>query len=118
MVPQLLCKGVYNGFPALVMDLQGPNLNKMLKMINKPFTFDCVAQIAVKVITALEAIHKEGVIHNALNPDKILISRMPQDTGVFLIDFKESKKVAIGASKNRLIFPKFVNRAVRLRAGE
>lgn len=80
------------------MDMQGPNLDKMLNLVNKPFSVDCVNLIALKLLSIIERTHQSGVIHTNLSPDKVLISRSLKDSSLTLIDFKEAKKVSAGSS--------------------
>lgn len=82
----------------MIMDLEGPNLSRVLQIFNRPFSFDCVALIALKLTSVVEFMHSKGIIHNSLSPSKILISRAIKADGLFLTDFKRARKVSIGTS--------------------
>jgi serine/threonine protein kinase len=50
-----------------------------------------------EIITALSRIHSEGVIHNDIRPENILIERHPKSFTIKIIDFALSKR---STSKN------------------
>lgn len=75
------------------MDLMGPNLHKIMNIIGKGFSFECVCLIALKMISLIKRIHGSGIIHGNISPFKILVSRTVHDSKLYLIDFKKSRKL-------------------------
>ena len=68
----------------IIMDyIEGKTLSHYLK-INRKFSVKKTIDIIYPILGALEAIHKENIIHRDISPENIMISK---DGKVYLIDF-------------------------------
>ena len=79
-----------NGTAYYVMDyIDGENLSDRLKRTGNPLSEAEVMQLLPQILDALEAAHKEGILHLDLKPANIMVDK--QDV-VKLIDFGASKQ--------------------------
>ena len=79
-----------NGTAYYVMDyIDGENLSDRLKRTGKPLSEAEVMQLLPQILDALEAAHKEGILHLDLKPANIMVNRQGV---VKLIDFGASKQ--------------------------
>lgn len=79
-----------NGTAYYVMDyIDGENLSDRLKRTGKPLTEVEVMQLLPQILDALEAAHKEGILHLDLKPANIMVDKQGV---VKLIDFGASKQ--------------------------
>ena len=79
-----------NGTAYYVMDyIDGENLSDRLKRTGKPLSEAKVMQFLPQILDALEAAHKEGILHLDLKPANIMVDRQGV---VRLIDFGASKQ--------------------------
>jgi len=80
----------------LVMDILGPSLEEMSMRVNGGIGFSRVttARIAKRLFSALEAMHRERVVHGDVKPDNLLTERRKPDgkvgSAIMLVDFGES----------------------------
>ncbi len=86
--------------PFLVMELlHGENLRDVLKRSRTPsrsarLPSERVAYIAVQVLSALDAAHKQGIVHRDIKPDNIFLERTSvQSDIVKLLDFGVAKLI-------------------------
>lgn len=74
------------GFHILVMDRLGPSLKKRWSILGRIFTLRCVLTIGIKMLDALQALHRLGFVHRDIEPGNVLTA-----TGnrceLYLIDF-------------------------------
>lgn len=79
-----------NGTAYYVMDyIDGENLSDRLKRTGKPLSEAEVIQVLPQILDALEAAHKEGILHLDLKPANIMVDKQGV---VKLIDFGASKQ--------------------------
>ena len=79
-----------NGTAYYVMDyIDGENLSERLKRTGKPLSEAEVMQLLPQILDALEAAHKEGILHLDLKPANIMVDKQGV---VKLIDFGASKQ--------------------------
>lgn len=79
-----------NGTAYYVMDyIDGENLSDRLKRTGKPLSEAEVMQLLPQILDALQAAHKEGILHLDLKPANIMVDRQGV---VKLIDFGASKQ--------------------------
>lgn len=57
----------------LVESLTGPSLDKLYKFCNNAFDENTICNIGIDLLNCLEILHKEGIIHNDLKEDNIVI---------------------------------------------
>jgi serine/threonine protein kinase len=84
--------GIFNGiYPYLVMEfLDGETLHD-LRARGEPLTPSEVIRIAAQLLDALEAAHKNGVVHRDLKPDNNYLLPRPEGSFVKLLDFGIAK---------------------------
>lgn len=82
-VPQFIANGDFATHPYIVMErLPGKSLYPMLDLL--PLPLDQVRDIGVKIATALDALHRQHVVHLDLKPSNIIF----RETGeAVLVDF-------------------------------
>ena len=79
-----------NGTAYYVMDyIEGENLSERLKRTDKPLSEVEVMQLLPQILDALEAAHKDGILHLDLKPANIMVDKQGV---VKLIDFGASKQ--------------------------
>ena len=79
-----------NGTAYYVMDyIDGENLSERLKRTDKPLSEVEVMQLLPQILDALEAAHKDGILHLDLKPANIMVDKQGV---VKLIDFGASKQ--------------------------
>ncbi len=79
-----------NGTAYYVMDyIDGENLSDRLRRTGKPLSEAEVMQLLPQILDALQAAHKEGILHLDLKPANIMVDRQGV---VKLIDFGASKQ--------------------------
>lgn len=104
---------VFNYFEAnntayIIMEyLDGMTLRKVLQKQNRPFKAEEAVSIAIAVCDALEAIHKEGILHRDISPDNIMVCK---DGTIKLLDFgaaRFSKEVTPETEVSIIVKPGF-----------
>lgn len=93
-----------NGTAYLVMEfLKGQTLGKRIEKQGKLPARE-VQDIALKLLDALEVVHKAGMLHRDIKPDNVFLH---QDGRVVLIDFGSARQFAQGKTQKhtRLVTP-------------
>lgn len=62
--------GVWN---ALVMDMLGPTLLKMLEKCNGTFSLKTVVQLTIQMISLMDTIHTRGLVYRDTKPENFLL---------------------------------------------
>ncbi|MCI0339606.1 MAG: protein kinase [Planctomycetales bacterium] len=90
-IVQMVDAGTFRGTPYLVLEwVEGRSLGEELAEAGGPLPADRALEVAITVAEALEAAHREGVIHRDVKPDNILL---PETGGAKVTDFGLAKVV-------------------------
>lgn len=74
------------------MDLLGPSLEDLFNFCSRRFTMKTVLMLADQMISRIEYVHRQNLIHRDIKPDNFLIGTGQQWKKLFLIDFGLAKK--------------------------
>ena len=81
---------------AMVMEQLGPNLDKLLKEYNEPFSLSTVLQLIDQMISAVQYIHSKNYVHRDISPNNFVMGVGSNKSRVYLIDFGQAKKYSLG----------------------
>ena len=82
----------------IVMEyLDGMTLKQYLAEHNEKLPYEEAVEFILPVLAALQAVHKEGIIHRDISPDNIFITK---DGEVKLLDFGAARYASTGYSKS------------------
>jgi serine/threonine protein kinase len=90
-VPQHLYSGREGKYNVLVLERMGDNLESVLTKCHRHFSLRTVLLLAGQVLTTLEKIHDQGLIHRDIKPDNVVLGNGGDRGKVYLIDFGLSK---------------------------
>ncbi len=90
-IPQLKTYGYNDQYNILVMQLLGKDLEKYIKEYSK-LSLKTVCQLGVQIITAIENIHKNHIIHSDIKADNFVMGLNKDNDKLFVIDFGLSRK--------------------------
>ena len=83
----------YEGHPYLAMEmLRGRTLKELIQ--GKPLEVDRLLELAIPMVSALEAAHAEGIVHRDLKPANIFVTDKGQ---VKILDFGLAKQTGLEA---------------------
>ncbi|XP_043751134.1 casein kinase I-like [Cervus elaphus] len=91
-IPQIRWYGQETDYKVLVMDLLGPSLEDLFNFCSRRFTMKTVLMLAEQMISRLEYVHTQNLIHRDIKPDNFLMGTGQQWKKLFLIDFGLAKK--------------------------
>ena len=92
-VPRIKSFGYKGSFIILVMELLGKSLDKIFNELpSKKMTLRCVCNIALQLLSILEIMHNNNVIHRDIKPGNIAIGIKEKSKYIYLLDFGLSKK--------------------------
>ena len=92
-VPRIKSFGYKGTFIILVMELLGKSLDKIFNELpSKKMTLRCVCNIALQLLSILEIMHNNNVIHRDIKPGNIAIGINEKSKYIYLLDFGLSKK--------------------------
>lgn len=77
-IPRLKWFGTEGDYNILVIELLGPSLEDLFNFCGKKFSLKTVLQLAVQMISRLEALHSRSYIHRDLKPDNFLMGKSNQ----------------------------------------
>ena len=91
-IPRMHYFGVEAGYNIMVLDLLGDSLNqKLLTSQHNRFTLPCVLLLADKILSVIARVHDGGFVHRDIKPSNFMLSPVPGQHTVFIIDFGLSK---------------------------
>lgn len=92
-VPKLRGFGKIDCYQYLIIDKLGLSLEDLRIKCGGKFSLKTVLMIAIQIITRIENIHKQGLIHRDIKPDNFLMGDMNTITKsrLYLIDFGLSR---------------------------
>lgn len=90
-VPQLLYSGREGKYNVLVLQRMGENLEAVLTKCHRHFSLRTVLLLAQQLLTILEQVHDQGIMHRDIKPDNVVLGAAGNTSQVFLIDFGLSK---------------------------
>ncbi|CDR41257.1 CYFA0S06e05006g1_1 [Cyberlindnera fabianii] len=84
-------EGLHN---ILVIDLLGPSLEDLFDWCGRRFSVKTTVQVAVQMISLVEAVHANDLIYRDIKPDNFLIGRpgQPDENQIHLVDFGMAKQ--------------------------
>ena len=91
-IPQIRWYGQETGYNVLVMDLLGPSLEDLFNFCSRRFTMKTVLMLADQMISRIEYVHTQNLIHRDIKPQNFLMGTGEQWKELFLIDFGLAKK--------------------------
>lgn len=97
-IPKCFYFGACPPYHALVMDLLGPNLEKMHEKCDRKFSLRTTAQLAIQLFSIFEYFHGKRLIYRDTKPENFLLGLTDTDNYnvVHIIDFglcKEYKDI-------------------------
>ena len=92
-VPRIKSFGYKGTFIILVMELLGKSLDKIFNELpSKKMSLRCVCNLALQLLSILEIMHNNNVIHRDIKPGNISIGIKEKSKYIYLLDFGLSKK--------------------------
>ncbi|XDA90413.1 hypothetical protein R6Z07F_020009 [Ovis aries] len=91
-IPQIRWYGQETDYNVLVMDLLGPSLEDLFNFCSRKFTMKTVLMLADQMISRIEYVHTQNLIHRDIKPDNFLMGTGQQWKKLFLIDFGLAKR--------------------------
>lgn len=94
-------EGLHN---ILVIDLLGPSLEDLFDWCGRRFSVKTTVQVAVQMISLVEAVHSHDLIYRDIKPDNFLIGRpgQPDENHIHLVDFGMAKQYRDPRSKQHI----------------
>lgn len=95
------------GYNIIIMNLLGPNLEKIYKFCNNTFSIKTIMMMAIDMISLIERLHNKGILHRDIKPENFVVGSQDSSSQIFLIDFGLSKQYK--NSEGQHILPKECN---------
>jgi len=93
VVPEVHFLGAYKENWIIVLIKEGPSLHDLMKKSKFSMTLESISLLAIKMISLLEKMHSDNIVHNQLSPKCILLGRKLCTQRLYLIGFKSSIKL-------------------------
>ena len=91
-----------DGKEYLVMRLiEGTALSKRTKTSEDPITSEELIRALPSLVTALDQIHRKGIIHRDISPGNLILS---PDGAIYLLDFESATSIGPGGPRNKQVY--------------
>ena len=92
-IPRIKSFGYKGSFIILVMELLGKSLDDIFNELpSKKMSLRCVCNIALQLLSIIEIMHNNNIIHRDIKPGNIAIGVKEKSKYIYLLDFGLSKK--------------------------
>ncbi|GFS74588.1 casein kinase I isoform epsilon [Nephila pilipes] len=109
-IPAIKWWGSEGDYNVMVMELLGPSLKDLFISCNRKFSLKTVLLLADQLISVIEYIHTNNVIHRDIKPDNILMGLGKKKNLVYIVDFGLAKEYR--DSRTNLHIPRRENKAL------
>ena len=101
-VPTLLQEPLNEGNFLSIYEMQGPSLLELFQKHQKQFSLFTVFYIGVEMISRLEILHNQGIMHGSLNPGKIVVDAHQDNLHqLYITGFQSAEIVEIDPSTSK-----------------
>lgn len=95
-VPKMIFSGMDGEHHVLVMEMLGPNLEKLLIKCKRKFTLKTTIQVAIQLIDRIQFIHETRLLHRDIKPENFVIGKLDEKNHrrrnlIHILDFGLSK---------------------------
>ena len=95
-IPKMIFSGMDGEHHVLVMEMLGPNLEKLLIKCKRRFTLKTTMQIAIQLIDRIQFIHETRLLHRDIKPENFVIGKLEEKNNrrrnlIHILDFGLSK---------------------------
>lgn len=91
-IPKIHWYGSDENYNYLVLDNLGMSLDTLFMKHQFSFSLKTIIMLAIDLITLIENLHNNHILHRDLKPDNILIGNTGKENILYLVDFGLSKK--------------------------
>ncbi|CAG9329113.1 unnamed protein product [Blepharisma stoltei] len=91
-IPKVIWYGTRETTNYMVMEMLGQSLEDKFKLCNRKFSIKTTVMIADQIITRIEYVHTNSIIHRDIKPDNFMTGINKRANLIYIIDFGLSKK--------------------------
>ena len=103
-IPNIHWVGVEGEFNVMIIDLLGPSIQDLLKLVEKPFSVKTVLLLAEQIVNRLEYVHSKDFLHRDIKPENFLLGRGHNSRTLYLIDYGLAREYKDSASGYHIPF--------------